>query len=264
MRALIYLLVLGNLLLFVLASGWFSGSPAEPAETAKGVLSPDRIRIVSRGEPPPVITPPTPPSPVACLEWTEVSRAQADRIAQASEASGVLLSRQESVAETTAWWVNIPPSPTRKAGADKKAAELKKLGIRKFSINQEEGPNQYALSFGVYSSEQEAQALVGRLRQKGVRSARMTPQVAGEARERVVLHGPADRLAGFRSVLPESEAKSCEVSTGVDAATSESERLKAQEPPPGTLNPGPDVPASGNHVADAAKELPASDASRKP
>lgn len=264
MRALIYLLVLGNLLLFALASGWFAHSPADPADAAgKSALSPDRIRIVSRGDPPPVVVPPSPPPAAACLEWPEISRSQADRIAQASEASGVLIARQESAAATHAWWVSIPASPSRKAGAEKKAAELKKLGIRKFSIIQEEGPNQYALSFGVFSSEQEAQALISRLRQKGVRSAQMTQQVAAEARERVVLHGPVDRLAAFRTLLTEAVAKDCEAPPAGAKEAAMAEQSKANEAPPGAAKTGLDEAGRTGAAVGPAMDRPASDAGRK-
>jgi hypothetical protein len=66
--------------------------------------------------------------------------------------------------------VFIPSQKTRQ-GALKKAAELKALGIEEYFIVQEEGPQRWALSLGVFRSEDAAQARLASLRARGVRSA---------------------------------------------------------------------------------------------
>jgi len=53
------------------------------------------------------------------------------------------------------------------------AAELKALGIEDYFIVQEEGPNRWALSLGVFRAEDAAQARLATLRSQGVRTARV-------------------------------------------------------------------------------------------
>jgi hypothetical protein len=66
--------------------------------------------------------------------------------------------------------VFIPPQPNR-AAAQRKAAELKKLGVDEYFIVQEEGRQRWALSLGVFRAEDAAQAHLEALRAKGVKSA---------------------------------------------------------------------------------------------
>jgi len=66
--------------------------------------------------------------------------------------------------------VFIPPQANR-AAALKKTAELKSLGIDDYFILQDEGKMRWALSLGVFSSEEAARSRLEALRAKGVRSA---------------------------------------------------------------------------------------------
>ena len=66
----------------------------------------------------------------------------------------------------------IAPQANRSA-ALKKAAELKALGIEDYFIVQEEGANRWALSLGVFRTEESAQAHLAALRRQGVRSAQV-------------------------------------------------------------------------------------------
>ena len=71
-RSLIIILVLANLLVFAMSAGWLGSTGATGATSVDAVeahrpLSPDRIRIVSRGEPPPIVE-----LPKQCMEWIEL------------------------------------------------------------------------------------------------------------------------------------------------------------------------------------------------
>jgi hypothetical protein len=70
--------------------------------------------------------------------------------------------------------VFIPPQGSRQA-ALKKAAELKSLAVDYFIV-QEEGESRWALSLGVFRSEEAAQARLDMLRDRGVRSAQVGPR----------------------------------------------------------------------------------------
>ena len=64
----------------------------------------------------------------------------------------------------------IPPQLNR-AAALKKTAELKALGIGDYFVLQDEGKMRWAVSLGVFSSEDAARSRLEALRAKGVRSA---------------------------------------------------------------------------------------------
>jgi sporulation related protein len=66
--------------------------------------------------------------------------------------------------------VFIPPQASRQA-AFKKAAELKALGVTDYFIVGEEGETPWALSLGVFRTEEAAQTRLAALRGQGVRSA---------------------------------------------------------------------------------------------
>jgi hypothetical protein len=58
----------------------------------------------------------------------------------------------------------------------RKAGELKKLGVQDFFVVQEDGENRWAISLGVFRSEEAAQSRLAALRGQGVRTARVGPR----------------------------------------------------------------------------------------
>jgi hypothetical protein len=172
MRALFLLLVLANLAFYV---WWRYGAPADAADPAplSRQIEPEKLKIIAPAELPPPPAAAKKPAPVACLEWGSFTVADAPRAEQALEplALGARLARRRTE-EVAAWWVFIPPQASRQ-GALKKANELKDLGVEEYFIVQEEGEHRWALSLGVFRSEEAAQARLAALRAQGVRSARV-------------------------------------------------------------------------------------------
>lgn len=182
MRALFLLLVAANLAFF---AWWFAFAPADPGRDPKPLaqqIDPQKLRILPlEGDAARQPEPPKPPAkpiaadapPAACLEWG--SFAVAD-VARAELALGPLSMNerisQRRAEEAAAWWVFIPPQGNR-AGAQKKAAELKALGIDDYFVVQDEGPTRWAVSLGVFRSEDAAKARLEALKAKGVRSAQV-------------------------------------------------------------------------------------------
>jgi len=74
--------------------------------------------------------------------------------------------------DSAGWWVFIAPQASRPA-ALKKAAELKALAVDDYFILQDEGPLRWALSLGVFRTEEAAQARLAAVQNQGVRSAQM-------------------------------------------------------------------------------------------
>lgn len=184
MRALFLLLVAGNLAFF---AWWYTQSPADSGRDPKPLaqqIEPHKLRILppeGAGDRP--AEAPKPPSkpvaadapPAPCLEWggfavAEVARAE---LALGPLALGDRLA-QRRAEEPAGWWVFIPPQGNR-PGAQKKAAELKSLGFspEEYFIVQDEGPTRWAVSLGVFRTEDAAKARLEALRGRGVRSAQV-------------------------------------------------------------------------------------------
>lgn len=179
MRALFLFLLLANVAFFAWYGYLSPPAPAtDPAPLARQI-EPEKLKVIAPSELPPAAAPPKPAAPAApaaasrCLEWGSFSLADAERAQQALEplALGPRLA-QRRTEENASWWVFIPPQPNRQ-GAQKKAGELKELGVQDYFIVQEEGPQRWALSLGVFRTEEAAQARLAALRGQGVRSARI-------------------------------------------------------------------------------------------
>jgi hypothetical protein len=153
-------------------------------------IQPDKLKVVAPDKLPavpasrkPVATPPAPvaaaapavaaPAAVACMEWGSFTVADAPKAAQALEplALGTRLEQRRSD-EVAGWWVFVPPQRNRQA-ALRKVAELRELGVGEFFIVQEEGEHRWALSLGVFRTEEAARARLAALRAQGVRTARV-------------------------------------------------------------------------------------------
>ena len=224
MRTVFLILLLANLGFF---AWWRYGSPpdaaADPAPLARQI-DPEKLKIVAPKDLPPPAPPkpvaavkPEPPPPAApavalkCMEWGSFTIADAPRAEKALEplALGARLGQRRSE-ESAGWCVFIPPqarAANARQAALKKAAELRALGVEDYFIVQEEGQHRWALSLGVFRTEDAARARLAVLRAQGVRSA-----VVG-ARETVV---PKVWLQ-VRGVDPALEAKLKELTVQVES-----------------------------------------------
>ena len=220
MRTAFLLLVAVNLALYA----WFQHyAPAEGAadpEPAHRQITPEKIRLLEGKELKSLSsTKPTAPaagtaSSASCVEWGGFAVAEAPKAEQALAplALGARLAQRRSE-ETAGWWVFIPPQGNR-AAAQKKTAELKSLGIDDYFILQDEGKMRWAVSLGVFSSEDAAKARLEALRVKGVRSAQTGERDMQVAKIWFQLRGadPAQQ-AGFRETVqgfPGTDVRDCQ------------------------------------------------------
>jgi len=196
MRALFLFVVLANIAFFVWARYIAPAeATADPAPLGRQI-DPDKLRILGPGEAPAALqkpvpappaatataaAPPTPAAasaaaaPVACMEWGSFTLFDAPRAEKALEplALGGRLG-QRRTEEKAGWWVFIPSMGSRQ-GAQKKASELKALGVDDYFVVLDE-EFRWALSLGVFRSEEAAQARLLALRAQGVRSAQIGPR----------------------------------------------------------------------------------------
>ncbi len=117
-------------------------------------------------------------APAACLEWGAFNAAD---VAKAEEALAALalgnrLGRRR-IEETAAYWVFLPPQPSRQA-AQQRVAELKLLGVAEYFIVQEDSTFRFAVSLGVFRTEEAARTHLAQLRAKGIKTAQVGPRDA--------------------------------------------------------------------------------------
>lgn len=121
------------------------------------------------------------PQPLACVEIGSFVIADARRFeARLAELNlGDRQSRRNLPGtEISSYIVNIPPTGSKEA-ADRKAAELRGLGVTNYFIMSDNSPMRWAISLGVFKTETAAQNQLAALVKQGVRSARVTPRMSG-------------------------------------------------------------------------------------
>ncbi|HYD81166.1 MAG TPA: SPOR domain-containing protein [Paucimonas sp.] len=208
------LLLLANAALFAYHQGYLSAGPAEVREPGRMTrqLNADRIQLL------PAAAADAPPASVAevaaCTEIGSFDAEEAKRF-DARIAALALGERvtQRAIDEPSRHIVFIPPQGN-KEGADKKAGELKKLGVKDFYVIQDAGELKWGISLGIFRTEEAARAHLTALNQKGVRSARLAPYAAAPSK---VAYRLRDLDAAARAELdkikadfPQQEIRGCE------------------------------------------------------
>jgi hypothetical protein len=168
---------------------------AKPPEAQVAAKPPERVKIA------------------ACVELGGFNPAEVAKAGQALEAFalGPRLS-QRRVDEVAGFWVFLPPQANRQ-GANRKVAELKKLGIDEFFVVQDDPSFRFAISLGVFKSEEAARSRLQELRAKGVRTARVgaretqVPKVFFTVRD--VPEPVVGKLNELRQAFPGAELKEC-------------------------------------------------------
>ncbi len=131
-------------------------------------------------------------------------------------ALGERLTRR-SIAENVRHMVYIPPQPNKEA-ADKKAGELKRLGVQDFFVIQDNSAMQWSISLGVFKSEEAARNQLAALNQKGVRSARIAAQATGASKVAFQLRGldaaARSSVVKIKEGFPRQELRDCSVDAG--------------------------------------------------
>lgn len=206
LRVLVFLLVFGNILLFALAGGWLGGDNGNAGEgESRQPLSPDRIKIVARGDPPPLPAP-----PVRCLVWNDIPAGQiADVEALAAQHKSLRVSAEKTQEASERFRVYIPPLNGGKTAADKKVAELKSLGIKGFQLEAAPGGDRWGILFGVFDDEASAKNTLDELKKAGVRSAAVGSAPGTPARYRIKTQGIDTAIGAVRKAIGKHEPTDC-------------------------------------------------------
>lgn len=215
MRTLFLLLLVANLAFFAWANYLSPNDAASDPRPLAQQHQPEKLKILAPGDAGAGAAPKSKPvaEASACLEWGSFTLADAPRAEQALEplALGPRLA-QRRVEETAQWWVFFPPQGSRQ-NALRKVAELKALKVEEYFVMQDEGPLRWAVSLGVFRTEDAAKSRLEALRAQGVRTAQI-----GERETQVpkvwlqVKDATAPLQAKLKEIaagFPGSELKSC-------------------------------------------------------
>nr|WP_233411175.1 SPOR domain-containing protein [Rugamonas sp. CCM 8940] len=226
MKFIFWSLLAANAALFAYGQGYlghFSGNEREPARLQNqlngsklNLLSAERANgaAAAAGGLAPAAKPAA-PEILACIEIGNFVLADARRF-EAQLAPLALGDRQARHnlpgSEVSSYIVFIPPQGS-KEGADKKAAELKQLGVTNYFVMSDNSAMRWGISLGVFKTEPAAQNLLAALQKQGVRSAKLAPRLAGSKllayQFRDVDAALKGKLEQLRAGHPATETRAC-------------------------------------------------------
>lgn len=225
LKLIFALLLAANVALFAYGKGYlgqFSGNEREPARLQQQ-LNTNKLQLISASKaeaaaaaiapPPPV--PRDEPAAIACLEAGNFVLADARKFEERL-APLQLGDRQQRRnlpgQEISSYIVHIPPQGNR-AAAEKKADELRTLGVTNFFVMNDSSPLRWGISLGVFRTEAAAQAQLAALVKQGVQSARVAPRYTGSKQLiyqfRDISEDTKARIDRILARFPEQESRSC-------------------------------------------------------
>ncbi|WP_373990488.1 SPOR domain-containing protein [Duganella sp. BuS-21] len=204
--------------------GHFSGNEHEPERLLKQ-LNADKLTIIPAGKANAVnaanaanvtaAASEAAPEAQACVEIGSFALADGRRFENQLDALklGDRQSRHNLPGnEVSGYIVHIPPQGS-KEGADKKAGELRALGVTNYFVMSDNSPLRWGISLGVFKTEGAAQNQLAALMKQGVRSARITPRMSGSKllayQFRDVDAGLKAKLEKIRAGFPSAETRNC-------------------------------------------------------
>lgn len=208
MRLFVFLLILANLLFFAWTHDYLGMSRDSDAYRVNQQLRAEQINVVSNDQPPPEVSraekaaKPVERAPAdVCVALDEMPVAAVESLeTMLAEKLPAFRTARTMVPGSSSYWVNISPMKNKRE-AENKAAELKKLGVKEFFIVQENGPNNLAISLGLFSTREAAESALDVLRDKGVRSARIAERPHKPAVARVEIRGPETQAAEMNQII---------------------------------------------------------------
>lgn len=222
MKLAFLLLVLVNLLLFAWQQGTF-GRVAERGREPERVarqIEPERIRVLTEKDVQELRERARPTSSVApdlnaaqaCVEFGDFAPGE---LARAEKALGALVGVKLSMraVEGPGWFMVYLPSHKTAAEAERRAEELRALGVRDLQVMGESAPLKFGISLGSFREASAAKSHVAALEKLGVKGVRMSDRPSPMALTRFQLRdldGPAaQQLGTLRSEFPAQTVRPC-------------------------------------------------------
>lgn len=201
--------------------GHFSGNEHEP-ERLLNQLNANKLAIISADKAnagaavaAAAAAPAAKPEVQACVEIASFVLADARRFEHQLDALnlGDRQSRHNLPGTEVSSYIVYIPSQGSKEAADKKAGELRGLGVSNYFIMQDNSPLRWGISLGVFKTEGAAQNQLAALMKQGVRTARVAPRMSGSKllafQFRDVDAELKAKLEKIRSAYPNAETRSC-------------------------------------------------------
>lgn len=232
LKFVFWLLAAINLLVLAIGQGYLGSFRTETREPArlKNQLHAEKITLLTQtqatmpAETAAAGTAPTAPATApataapqmfACTEVGDFVLADARKFEARLEplSLGERQSRRNVAGQDiSSYMVFIPPQGS-KEGADRKAGELKQLGVTNYFIMGEGSPQRWGISLGVFKSETSAQSHLASLQKQGVHSARVAPRYSSSKQLayqfRNLDAATRTRLAEITKQFEEQELRSC-------------------------------------------------------
>ena len=221
MRAFVFFLILANLLFLAWTQGYLGLSTNPDALRVQSQLLAEKVKVIARDEPPPTRAEiekeraaEAAKSQDGCWQLVDLHAAEAGQVERllSERGEGFKAVRAATSPGSVSYWVYIPPLSSKKE-AEAKVSELKKLQIADHFIVQEDGPNNYAISLGLFSSREAADSYFQVLRGKGVKSAKIAERNVKPALFRLEMRGPQSQFDAVQTALaekmPELKLETC-------------------------------------------------------
>ena len=211
-KFLFWLLLFVNLVLLITQPGgisrWYE-TAHEPGRLAQQYKSERISLLLPTVAPLPVVV--TKPACVEIGNFTTLSAANFEsKLARLTLPD---LPQKRAVAEQGTHMVFLPPQ-NGQAGANRRLAQLHRLGFNDVYVIQDQTPRRWGISLGVFKSEESARALLEQVRQAGVADARVEGYALNVARAAYRLIGldAQTRLAldVIKSEFAGIETRECE------------------------------------------------------
>jgi len=187
MRTLVLLLLLANVALggYIYLDSLSTGEGVRLSQQVQpekiSLLTPQQVAALG----------PTKISALAdvCVEWGPFSDGERTRALATLEPLDLArLISQKKVEVIANYWVFLPPAAS-KAAADRKVDELKALGIKDLAV-VDSGAQRFAISLGVFRTEEGAQARLDALEAQGVKTAKVGSRAQSVTQTVVVVRDP--------------------------------------------------------------------------
>jgi len=208
MRTLVLLLLLANLTLFAYIK-------LDSLSTGEGVrlsqqVQPDKITLLTPQQV--AALGPAKMSALAdvCVEWGPLTEGDKTRALGTLEPLDLArLISQKKIEVIANYWVFIAPA-ANKAAADRRLEELKAQGVRDVALI-DSGAQRFAISLGVFRTEESAQARLASLQAQGVKTAKVGARAQSIMQTVLVVRDPpapaVARMRELQSGFPGSEIK---------------------------------------------------------
>ena len=224
MKLAFLLLVLVNVVLFAWQHGVFGRFEGgrEPERVARQVEA-ERIRVLTEKDVQALRERAKQSSGVvdlggaqACLEFGDFSAGEAARVEKALAALPAAVKVSAAPVEAPGWYmVYLPPFRTL-GEAERRAEELRKLGIKDMLVLNEGSPMRYAISLGSFRDPNAAKAHLAVLEKTGIKGVRIADRPSTVTLTRFQLRdldaAAAQQLAALRAEFQAQTVRACPAS----------------------------------------------------